>query len=139
MISTGTVTTFQAGDRVVIDHPREIGHVFVVEAKLPKNYRVHREDNPAARVVVHPMLLRPAPPAGETTSSTPLGRPFEAIPVFTIGETVKLRGKGGVFVVTKTTPRGYSVALLGGDANRYWNAVPQQLTAVKITYEVVEA
>jgi hypothetical protein len=53
------------------------------------------------------------------------------MPVFLdCGQLVTLRGKPGLYVVLKSTPRGYSVAKLGGEGGRYWNAPTSNLTAV---------
>lgn len=121
MNTTTAPTTFAVGDRVRIEHPREAGHTFVVTKKLPRNYRVTIEGG-TRTVVVSPELL--AAVGGEA----PVGQPYIETAIFHAGELVTLRGKVGVHVVLKHTPRGYSVAMLGGDAGRYWNAPAALLT-----------
>lgn len=126
--------TFQVGDRVTIDHPRERGRIFTVTRKLPKNYLV----SPVAGgrdVRVSPELLQPAA-EGDAGAAGPIGVPFEPIVILDAGQTVTLRGKPGIFVVLKSTPRGYSVALLGGDGGRYWNAPAASLTPVTVKAEI---
>lgn len=127
-MTTMTDTSFKPGDRVLIDHPRHAGAVWIVVQKLPKNYRVQAEGG-TSTLRVDPSFLRPAPTDGEAPSKAEvIGVPYT--PPLAAGELVNLRGKPGVYVVLKSTQRGYSVARLGGDQGRYWNAPAVGVTPV---------
>lgn len=106
---------FQIGDRVTIDHPKAVG-VFTITEKLPKNFRVTPVGG-GTPMRVSPELMRPV--TDDDASDDSVGQPYV---FFHGGQLVTLRGQTGVFVVLKSTPRGYSVAKLGGDAGRYYNA-----------------
>lgn len=138
-----TMTDFKPGDLVTIDHPRARGQVFKVVAKLQKNYRVILTDvdggdiEGARSSIASPELLHfylKGEPA-------PLGVPYREVPIpayFPLGATVSVRGRDGIYVVLKPTPKGYSVALLGGDNDRYLNCPHQLLTAITVKAEVTE-
>lgn len=112
-----TMTTYQPkiGDRVVVDHNRVRGQVWIVRKLNPANLRLESEDGrtqiSAARELVQPVGERGVPLVTEVPIPT----------FYTLGDLVSVKGRNGVYVVLKPTPRGYSVALLGGDDDRYLN------------------
>lgn len=120
-----STTDWKPGDRVGIDHVNCRGRVFILERKMTKNWRATPEGG-GRPVTVDPLLLVPATDVGNAVVT--------AIPILNPGQTVKLRNRDGVFVVLKSTQRGYSVALLGGEDGRYWNVDGRALTPVKISF-----
>jgi hypothetical protein len=137
-MTESTAPQFKVGDRVTIDHPsaRKFG-VCTIERFLPKNVMLRGENG--RTVKADPSLLLPAPP--EDGNGQPIGIPFEPFVIFSLGQTVTMQGREGVFVIIGDARGGdgYKVVKLGGDNDRYFPRVsPRHLTAVTLTYSIAE-
>lgn len=126
---------YKIGDRVTPDPAAPnvpaatIGRIFKVTKVNPVNIQAEAEDG--GRGINYPAsILLPADQAPTGPAATVLGRPFEPIEFFTLGEIVTFTPgsapKGytdtSPFVAYKDDGKKVNVTPLGGAEDRYWRA-----------------